>query len=62
MGGCSSPPVVLFGGSGQLQAVLVRAICKEREAAEVNVLNVSVILQDCLHITWGHLHIVPVSH
>ena len=58
--GCS-PPVTLVRGGGQLQTVLIGAVCKEREAGEVNVINVGVILQDCLHITWGHLHIVPVS-
>lgn len=38
------------------------AVGKEGQAGDVNVLHVGVVLQDCLHITWGHLHIVPVSH
>ena len=61
-GGGSSPPVTLVRGGGQLQTVLIVAVCEEREAAEVDVLNVCVILQDGLHVTWRHLHIVPVSH
>lgn len=57
----NSPCVTLLWG-GQVQAVLVIAVGKERQAGDVNVLQVGVVLQDCLHITWGHLHIVPVSY
>ena len=58
--GGKSPCVTLVWGR-QLQAVLVIAVGKERQAGDVNILQVGVVLQNCLHITWSHLHIVPVG-
>ena len=60
-GGGSPPDVTPLGGGGQLQTVLVLAACQQGQAGDVDVLNVGVVLQHCLHITRRHLHIVPVG-